>query len=450
MFENRPCVAMAAIRMDETRPWLVNYSASTIVGSSGAPILDSRNRIIGVHIEGGDKHYNIGVIPPMFRNNKESPMSQDLTANQPRMRKYEEGAAGSLIYTYEAIGDDLNYHGKERNWAEEIDLMEKRFNPDYETSYIGSYDEELERDEKIRERLEKYENSEKRTYGSSKRSRKEGLWTCSRCAMLQTTRGYTCGACGHALVRNERVSDFKDEANTSEERILEIAKQVAFLLSRDEKGTLETAPDYVKDVKRIFPLLGKFDKPEVKITAEAVDFIERLNQSPYPIQGAQLEKGKWNSELQRNETNAGQVVFKDYKEGEASYDTPHCLATYKIVEPKLQSNKETVLVSDAPKTETRNKRRRRNRQKAVTERIVENTPVLEQPLNLKAPNTQGASTSGVKKVTFANKPGSLATAGLNSSVKQSEKNPKSGLQPLQKSQNLKSMVGLKEAQQPRK
>jgi hypothetical protein len=70
LHEGRPSFTMGQLTIlageeHKKKPWCVAYGASTLVGSSGAPILTASGKIIGIHLEGGAGR-NIGIIPPVF------------------------------------------------------------------------------------------------------------------------------------------------------------------------------------------------------------------------------------------------------------------------------------------------------------------------------------------------------------------------------------------------
>lgn len=204
LFEGKPCVSSASIKVSETKPWHVNYGASTLPGSSGAPILDSRNHIIGVHLEHDIMAYcNVGVIPPVFRNSrKESPTNEDIVQGQPDMEldQYEETEeemqrrideeeenAYYMIYFKNDL-EDLKLHVP-MDWASQMDYLDERTKSrkDY-TRY--SVDTGMDtRGGHINRQV--------------KRGviRKESHWTCSKCFAIHPHKAYTCTRCGFALIK---------------------------------------------------------------------------------------------------------------------------------------------------------------------------------------------------------------------------------------------------------
>jgi hypothetical protein len=245
-YEGKPCVSSAAIKVSAAKPWHVNYAASTTVGTSGAPILDSKNRIIGVHLEHDSTvKLNVGVIPPIFRmTKKESPTNEDIAQGQPELIEYSEYEAPetdddedvedfSEIEAYESYltkeRDSLGIYESGISWGVFLEDVENNIADDMYQKYGDRY------------------NAYKTTAGKTGthvgvrvkggRYRKESPWTCSQCACVQS-KGYQCINCGYALVpldkkRIEKVEKGASvakahlENNLPREMVTKIMDQVA-------------------------------------------------------------------------------------------------------------------------------------------------------------------------------------------------------------------------------
>jgi len=218
LYDGKSCVSSASIRVSETKPWHINYGASTTSGTSGAPVLDSRNRIVGIHVESDTLlKCNTGVIPPVFRNaKKESPTNEDIAQGQPEL--YEEPESD-----------------EERNFREQDEYLEEQYRVYYATELeknMRIYETEMswaEQLERIEDKVSEQMDGRRQAYKTMRLSntgaygkhvnravkrgvlRKESPWTCSKCFTIHEKRGYTCTSCGFALVKltKERVSDIE-------------------------------------------------------------------------------------------------------------------------------------------------------------------------------------------------------------------------------------------------
>jgi len=163
----------------ETLPWHMKYRASTIQGSSGAPILNVRQEIVGIHLEGSDT-INTGVVPAIFRNSrKESIGNDDLFAGDLSYAKYTSYSKEQNLRDIEEMGyyevsrDDAKYDYVSHfgtNWGKIMDDNDENF--DY--NYIGIGTE-------------------------PGRGQKESPWTCSTCNLLHLEKRFDCSSCGAPL-----------------------------------------------------------------------------------------------------------------------------------------------------------------------------------------------------------------------------------------------------------
>jgi len=230
--DKQACVTMGSISKSD-KPWTVKYGASTLVGSSGAPLLDKRNGIVGVHVEGGisDGQYNVGVVPPILRKRKETHQVNDVGSDWD-YEDYVDDESGDDRETFEEFQERLleeeaenAYHtyvsarAEKReftssNWASQMD----EFDEAVETMY-----EDEERDDFIQNYKVGRVRSDKPLRETPKRGySKESPWTCSRCATLHLKHGSKCVKCGYALIPGTRFSE-----RMAKQQALETVKQIA-------------------------------------------------------------------------------------------------------------------------------------------------------------------------------------------------------------------------------
>lgn len=202
-YDGKPCVSSAAITSNSNKPWHVSYAASTIVGTSGAPLLDCKRRIVGVHLEHeASSKLNVGVIPPIFKMSlKESPTNENLDAAWNLLSRYD---------SLEPIDEDFNnpeYIEMEAyvsRYQDTIDVYEKGTSwADYMDDFDRNVQSEMK--QKYGEKFDIFQtrsNSQKGHIGTvikSGRIRKESPWSCSKCGFVQK-QGFNCTRCGFALI----------------------------------------------------------------------------------------------------------------------------------------------------------------------------------------------------------------------------------------------------------
>lgn len=273
LYDGKSCVSSASIRVSETKPWHINYGASTTSGTSGAPVLDSRNRIVGIHVESDTLlKCNTGVIPPVFRNaKKESPTNEDIAQGQPEL--YEEPESD-----------------EERNFREQDEYLEEQYRVYYAMELDKSmrvYETEMswaEQMERIEDKVSEQMDGKRQAYKTMRLSntgaygkhvnrtvkrgvlRKESPWTCSKCFTIHEKRGYTCTSCGFALVKltKERVSDIeKGKAAALQELRKKMPQEMAekVVAPMDEEAMIARVALVVADMlekrltNRIYPTL---------------------------------------------------------------------------------------------------------------------------------------------------------------------------------------------------
>lgn len=415
-FEGKPCVSSASIRLSEVKPWHINYSASTLPGTSGAPILDSRNNIIGVHVEhDAMERCNVGVIPPVFRNSrKESPTNEDILQGMAPLVQYEEpeddeteeqkeeryereNAEDYYRILFARDVEDLKLKGETLSWGEQMDYIE-----DHASAHVRIYDIQ-------------YTSSGgegRHVNRTVKRGviRKESPWTCSKCNCIHVDRAYNCTNCGFALIKltkqklAERVRASQEAATCLRRKVPEeiVQKIMTPVINHDYVGEIAMRVcEMLKRTPGIYPqlpvdttlLMDKHDAQRLSTKTLAPSYTE----FPVTVNGNHLVVGTMEHDPVE-EFREGSICFKQVL-------TP--IAKIKTV----KKNKETSTADGLTRSA---KRRMRKETSAV-------------PLNSQTPvQTGGPITNGAKRPLSQTKVSELASHGAPSKEGKELKNQASG------------------------
>lgn len=228
----------------DERPWHVRYKATTYSGSSGTPLLNMRQEIVGIHLEGDpDNFCNIGVVPPAFRQRKETGHNGDImedeeiilegaeTPEEKEMRlaleaehallEEEERFERAAIYEVYAMEyEDRFQQAERRNWVEEMDDFD---------DYVRN-----KKDNRVAEFSEAkvgvmWTSKSEKTGGhigqrvKGNRFRKESPWTCTNCGTLHHKAGFKCTICSYPL----RPCLTRKEKTQGEKEVLKIVTEKA-------------------------------------------------------------------------------------------------------------------------------------------------------------------------------------------------------------------------------
>jgi hypothetical protein len=480
LYEGKPCVSSAAVKISAAKSWHINYAASTNIGTSGAPVVDSKNRIIGVHLEyDAAGKMNVGVIPPVFRmNKKESPTNEDIAQGQPELELYN---------IYEEPESDEEYDEEfEEMKAYEIYLTKHRDMLEvYETgtSWAEYMDDEDERvAKKMRDKYaEKYEiyRTKSGIEGSHvgaqiKRghmrkletpARKESPWTCSQCACVQN-KGYCCVNCGFALVPLTKKILRKQEKGAEEAKNF---LNTRLPVEMTEKIMTEVNEDAVikKIALQVVRLLNDSRRP----SADVRRAVESGKYPQLPTKKAVPMEKKLVQEMRTLPTNTLTPAFNLSKDGRLKSaclkidgDTLNTVAHTLLdghdylrdglilvrnpvvkIDPKKETSVADVATELEEKVESTKltksaKRRLRDKRKQEIVTIKAETTV---PLNSKAPAMSGApTTSGMMKPSLSlNNQRKLGGATSFLPVQGNGGKPVGGKKPAQGNQSMQSTHG---------
>lgn len=485
-FEGKPCVSSATVGMSDTKPWHVKYGASTTSGTSGAPILNARSQIVGIHLEhDASLKCNVGVIPPVFRNyRKESPANNDIAHAEDDLVEYEKyadeftdeewqemmDAENDEIYRMAIIDyeESIAYDSRTKSWAEQMDEIDVLVDSRYRKTYGESYDDK--RQAKIFHTKTGKTGRNVNQVIKRGRVRKESPWTCSKCFTIHKERGYGCVNCGYALVKKKVAKSEKlslaDQVTSNlpdvVQRIIKsqvmsdyidalIADRVASLVAANRLPPYGATAPVVEPLTntRLWPDLSAQDSSTIPNRVVKVD--ERLAQDlrtsrPIPraplTPYAQIEKVQDKDVIYEKQNAFNQT--RSEQEGGISFSseqkTP--LATVEIVSKSARrrkrkaANKETIVPSGS--------------------NPVPPSPSCEEcrtavPLNSKAPAQTGAittpGTSQSPSQTSPSKSGKVAFSCL-----EQERKPKVTSGKLSKNSTLstKNTDGQTEVQRPKR
>jgi len=214
------------------KPFQVEYKASTLRGSSGGPILNSRSEIIGIHLEADNSSgVNVGVIPPVFRN-KETAATGDVLSEDRIEREIEEDDADierrleNEMYVYFMLNEshklDFKIHDEntQKSWAE---IMDEEFFEEDQRNMLRFVAWKNENEESFRK------HKQRRIKGN--KYRKETPLICPTCHII-CQEGFKCPRCKSPLVKDLRVTS-SDVDNAREVFSGHLAKTAVDAMEKD-------------------------------------------------------------------------------------------------------------------------------------------------------------------------------------------------------------------------
>jgi rubrerythrin len=392
LYEGKPCVSSGTMSINESKAWHVKYGASTICGSSGAPILDARGNIVGVHLEYDTMaHLNVGVIPPLFRNTKkESRVSNDIMQAENDLEEFDEELEK---YYDELAREEEVYRVIAKEHVRDLALVENTMSWAEEMNAIDDYVEKKMRD---REEFDFEDYAHYKTFvvrGQRGKHinekvkggvfRKESPWTCSKCYTVHENKGFSCTVCGFALVKGLRTPKKKqDEQLETISRIFPevVSDKIKEHYDRDE---------LIREItQRVVEALTK-PSPSAPLYPNLVDIQTQHNLPPVKVEKSLVEKLKRRKPQDDLAIQAGISQNLSVKEGKGENTLVHSewhLPVGKAYEEGLEKK-----VTEIAKVQPTKKRARRR----VKKNNKETVPAV--PLNSLPPARAGANTTNGSK-----------------------------------------------------
>jgi len=405
-----------------SQPWTISYGASTVEGSSGAPVLNVRKEIVGVHIEGG-RVANVGVIPELLRHRRESPQNGDINAEDPQAYEENDDEYENRREQYENYEDEQDRLEREIEEDEETRQTEAEKYYQYqarEETYERPADQNWEEAIEDAERDDYYNNegmisrttwklkSKYRVWQTErgdeghhighrikggryrKETRKESPWTCTKCLTLHKNAGYNCVKCGYSLKPSvKKVFDEKKKP------FQEVASGKA---SMNDK-LLPNVADII--LKHIEALSVKYQNLEQMIKTAQEGSAARCYGGPGPDR---LMYGT-HDEVKQNIQQFPKKVTMDKDLAQGLQTCPERGANFgtsitsirpaneKIFARVDGDEEDRTVIASAPFQVEVIKKKRPRRKKVAAKETVEPVEQSAVPLNSKAPLRDGATTT---------------------------------------------------------
>lgn len=472
LHQGEPVVTTAIARVHPVKPWHMTYAATTFVGTSGAPVVNLRKQIVGVHLESCiEMSCNVGVIPQLLRT-KESDSNEELMAGQPELEeedweRYERFEEPDEFYDdayvdldkiektaeeYRVLyfkDNDFDRDATPQGWAEEMNAIDAWVDLKFEDNeqYRKYLMQKAQVFATVGEHQGKHIN--KRVKGG--KFRKESVWVCSKCGLLHLKKGYTCKnpKCGYALTKK----------------------------LRDDSQSLKDADMLAETLRGVVPnnIVEGLKKEIHQETIRESNVQDLINESIK--EGWEKGFAKWYDHFP-NLINFPSVVngelpntiaiTKDLKTklnltnptlGNASVDV---VDDKLVVKTKVKvrsfaeaealnkpSHKVQVIEDLGVKVKTVKRKRNRNKKKETVENAQSS---VAKPLNSRAPLRGGANAilGENPEKSFLDSQPSLDTANASSLKQLSEKSLVSGLRQRLQDLHAKNTVGRVEVQKPKK
>jgi hypothetical protein len=412
--KDEQCVSTAVTRVVRGDPWRIQYGASTITSSSGAPLCNARGEIFGVHtgcdrIEG----VNLGVVIPLFRV-KESDMNEDAYNDLDLEEEDAEKRAERLVEDEEA--EELRLRillrrpkgevpvDASASWAEQMEEIDRYDDEDYADF------ENYRRQFRVVKTIVRSKAGKKRF---------ESPWTCSKCQLLHLEAGLTCRrpGCGFALVKDkQKIKENKAEiAEGSKLALEELMKTLPLVVLDEVRKALKKEGELAKELDQfVKELIDQrhsrwTNEPKLSKIPERVEAVEGeihlgkgVSDPSFAVLRNQLVKlptGKMNEKRSLEEgAIALEKCSKEDIKAMAERGDAEVVCKVKAVTPS------------APKPPSRKARRNKRVSQETKETVI---PAV--PLNSQSPATAGVpTTSGLNRKSSPQKATSLATVQSNS------------------------------------
>jgi hypothetical protein len=444
LFEGKPCVSTATVRLHKAKAWHIEYGASTTAGTSGAPVLDTRNNIIGIHLEyDSNTKSNVGVVPPVFRNvKKESPTNEDLLQAQIDREELDTERFLREVELPEFIVAEFREHTN-MDWAAEMDAFEDAILAERLES-----EDTRELDRLYAARQDLLERAQFSSFGKKRgpqRNFKESPWTCSQCYCIQE-KGFDCVKCGYALKRlmKKDLSKIEDAKNIMLQSSLPVVvkdQMEKFLDADFVKATISLEVE--KAMKRLEDMMkAKHDDWQSK-----ADMQKRVDEMAESIGKAQKLYPKLAEAEVLVEKKLAQIMNTDW----SLLNCQNGSLNKKVEVFNEKESDRTGGVSlekkDVPVVTVKTVKRKRNRNKKKETVAVENSAV---PLNSQTPEKSGGiTTNGVSQK--ASQTNLQSSVEVKSSSTEEDKKRKTsiGVKPKKSTPAVKTTDGQREEQKPK-
>lgn len=292
------------------KPYHVAYKVSTLRGSSGSPILNIKNEIMGVHIETDlENQVNVGVVPPIFRS-KESDMYEDLLQQSSYYLQSDNEEDDKYEYIEFAIRKAGNFDTDKEtelrekgvtNWAQIMDEIDRDDN-----DHLQKYNAKLyHQDDSGQHRQAMVKQGVRRKYDIYK----ESPLICPTCRLI-FQEGYKCPQCKRPLVKDNkpdletiRVVEELPLPQTAIDKIqINLIKDVCSQIIRDSLSN-DNCRKYFKEDLEL--LANKISQLEIKVSSHLVDKI-------YPVLNTKPESNEqFLNKLEKNEKLRSYIIKED-------------------------------------------------------------------------------------------------------------------------------------------
>jgi len=273
--ERIPCFTVGCVSKD-IRSWYFKHGASTETGSSGAPILNSKMNIVGVHVEGGSNNFNYGVVPPVLRCKRESPQNDDIVSTEKRPRwatGYESDSdSGNDDDDYYSDAEDTNERRAndaaqreedEQARVERAQVLVQRERDTRREFKMRAWFEVVDENEQDEEEVKSDDEETfvpasipkyKQRIPAPVSRRRESPWTCVQCGVTQAHHGFSCIKCGMPMVPAAVAADKAATAVTTVSQIVDEANlpSVCMLKILDELKEMKERMVKFEKIEAIF------------------------------------------------------------------------------------------------------------------------------------------------------------------------------------------------------
>lgn len=412
----------------EDRPWYIKHGASSDVGTSGAPLLDVRQHIVAIHVE-GNNGCNYAVIPPLLRgfSVKESASREDVVgdddseerarlaeeaairqaedqeradeaaekraeAQADQQQQYEERARDWGMKQTREQAELSRTSARGRNWAEQVEDFEAALSDEVPMPPVSGGSKVSMDDLADEMGIAVFTTGKRHKPVPRPVNFKESPWTCSECGLTQLHHGTTCSSCGKPMIPLAKQLITNDKAIATVTNIVEETYNGVSVPLDDSRPVLPAvaAEKILKELYEIQTRMAAFyqiqegfnhsfacirdwyngQSSRVEIMSEAV---KRLEDYTLKIDQSLANVLKLNPSINMIEKNnqgvPGNIQFKDNAvvvDKVLGLDNGGDL-TYVDRDPERVVKIPTIIVSKNEKLKEKNKKRRERRKQIKEE-----------------------------------------------------------------------------------